>query len=462
MARGSGLNLAGLTFTQGATFTISLVLARLLGTSDLGIYAQAYAILSLLQMVAMGGLHTGTMRFVSMHRAAAGNTGAVRGTIYLGLGTALATSMVLGLALHFAAPWLADSAFNEPRLALPLSYVALTLPAATFAGVALGATQGFRTMRASAGIGLILEPALRLGLTIALLALGRGLSGTMEALVVSNLIAAALAARYLRRLTGSGGPAPVYEVRRLYNFSSVSWLGSLANSGLAWMDTIILGLYLPSAQVGVYSVATRLVVFASLIQTAINTSLGPRIADLYQRREHVALERAYRAAASWTVRLALPAFALLAIFPRELLSIFGPEFAVAAAVTIVLALGKLIDAVTGPCALMLNMSGRPLLNTINNLLVLVLNGALNVLLIPRIGLMGAAVAWTISLAAVNAARVIEVRVTMRMWPFDPAMLKGWLPSRLLPGPPICSGSRCRGLPGSPPEGPLWGWGTFCW
>ncbi|HEX2052644.1 MAG TPA: flippase [Actinomycetota bacterium] len=446
MARGGSLNFAGLATSQAATFVISLLLARSLGRSDLGVYAQAFAVLSLLQMVAMGGLHTGTMRFVAVHRAS-GNRGAVHGTILLGLGAALGLSAVIGLTLYALAPWMAGSMFSEDELTQPLRAVALALPAATFSGVALGATQGFKTMRASATIGLILEPALRLLLTAATVAAGWGVGGAMVSVVTSNYVAAILAARALRRLAGRAGGEAAFQPRELFSFSSVSWLGSLANSGLIWTDTVILGIYLPSAQVGVYSVATRLVVLASLFQTAINSALGPRIADLYQRQEHSALERAYRAAANWTVRLALPAFAILVLFPQDLLSLFGNGFAAAGAVTALLALGKLVDAVTGPCALMLNMSGRPLVNTVNNLAVLALNIALNVLLVPRFGLLGAAAAWTVSLAGVNVARVVEVWVTMRMWPFGIAMLKGLAAVAVGAVPAYFAGRALAGIPG---------------
>lgn len=455
MARGSGLNFMGLLVSQAAAFVISLILARVLGRSSLGVYVQAFAILSLLQMVAMGGLHTGTMRFVAVHRARE-DSGAVYGTVLLGAGAALVLASLLAVALFLLSGWMAVTVFSEPGLIRPLRAVALALPAATFAGVALGATQGFKTMRASASIGLIFEPLLRVGITVVLLIMGWGVMGAMTALVASNYMAAALAGRAIRRLLKQPDP-PVFEPRRLFAFSSVSWLGSLANSGLAWTDTVILGIYLPSSQVGLYSVATRLVVLASLVQTAINSALGPRIADLYSRDEHRALERAYRAAANWTVRLALPAFALLVIFPEELLDIFGSGFRAAAAVTAVLAAGKLVDAATGPCALMLNMSGRPMVNTLNNSAVLVVNVLLNVLLIPRFGLIGAAAAWTISLTLVNLARALEVWVIMRMWPFGMGMLKGlvaafagavpaWYVSIHLAGPPaVAAGAAALGL-----------------
>ena len=99
--------------------------------------------------------------------------------------------------------------------------------------------------------------------------------------------------------------------------------------------------------------------------------------------------------------MSLPAFAVCVVFPHELLAIFGHRFVVGASVTIILAGGKLIDSATGPCGLMLNMSGRPGLSLIDNVVALVLNVGLNVWLIPRHGIVGSAWAWAVSLAVVN-------------------------------------------------------------
>jgi O-antigen/teichoic acid export membrane protein len=111
----------------------------------------------------------------------------------------------------------------------------------------------------------------------------------------------------------------------------------------------------------------------------------------------------------------------LVLFPREILAIFGPAFPIAAAVTIVLALGKTIDVATGPCAMMLNMSGRPALNMADNVAALVLNVGLNLWLIPRYGIIGSAVAWAAALGVVNLGRLFQVRWKMGMWPFSREM-----------------------------------------
>jgi O-antigen/teichoic acid export membrane protein/Mrp family chromosome partitioning ATPase len=424
-ARGGGLNLVGAVCNQAALLGVTLLVARRLGRVDVGVYAQAYAFLALLSPLSMIGLTHGLTRFVAVYLAER-DPGAVRGTVRLGLAASTLVASAVGAALFAAAPLLARGAFSEPRLGVPLQFVALTLPASAFTNAALAATQGYRTMKPFALIGLIFEPVARLLLAGALLLAGMGLRGVMLALLVSNLGAAVLAALALRRVMGPQTAPPTYAPSRLFSFSAVSWSAGLASTALIWADILLLGLLGNSAQVGVYTVATRLVQLATFVMLPINAAFAPRIADLDARGHTESLRHTYQLAESWIVRLSLPGFVLLMVFPADLLALFGRGFAVGAAVTMILAVGKFVDAATGPCGLMLNMSGRPGLNVLDNLVGLVLNVVLNLLLIPRFGIVGSAVAWAVSLCLVNGARVVQVWMAMRMLPFERSAAKGLL------------------------------------
>jgi O-antigen/teichoic acid export membrane protein len=422
IARGGALNIGGQLCSQISFFLITLFLARTLGRADVGVYAQGFAFLVLLGLLSLSGFRAGLTRFVAVHLAER-DWGALRGTVRLGLGLSGLSSAVLGLVLFALSSVLATSVFGDPNVAVALRYVAAALPASVFIDAALSATQGFKTMKPYATIGLIFEPGLRLALTVGALAAGWGLHGALAALLVSNYVGAALAALALRRLMKGPRATPRYDVRQLFVFSTVSWMASLASAGLIWADTILLGVYKSSTDVGVYQVATRMVMLAAFVMTPVNAAFAPRIADLYQRHRTESLHHTYVAATSWILRLSLPAFVLCMVMPKELLSIFGHRFEVGATVVVVLALGKLVDSATGPCGLMLNMSGRPGLSLFDNVLVLVANIALNVWLIPRHGIAGSAVAWAVSLALVNVLRVVQVKKVLGMFPFGIGELK---------------------------------------
>ncbi|MCW6007367.1 flippase [Micromonospora sp. CPCC 205371] len=424
MARGGVLNLAGAICGQAALFAVMLLLARVLGSGDVGRYAQCYAVLALLGLLSLSGFRAGLTRFVAVNLADEDPAG-VRGTVRLGLAISLAGSVAIGVGLFALAPTLAD-ALHDPSLVTGLRLVALALPASTVCEAALAATRGWRTQRPFTVIGQVYEPASRLALTGLAIAAGFGLTGALWAVVIASWTAALLALGALVRLMRRVAPAaPSYRPRELFSFSTVSWASSLASTGLIWLDTLLLGAF-GNGDIGVYNVATRLVTLAIFVLAPINAAFGPYIAYLYRQGKLPEVRRIYAAATGWVVRLSLPAFVALLVFPADLLRFFGGAFATGATVTVVLAVGQLVNAATGPCGTLLNMSGKVWLNMVDNVGALVLNVALNLWLIPAYGVVGAAIAWSASLVAVNLARVTQVWALVRAMPISEGMLKGLL------------------------------------
>jgi O-antigen/teichoic acid export membrane protein len=424
IARGGSLNLAGAILGQAAVLSILLLLARWFDIREVGRYAQCYAVLSLLGLLALSGFRAGVTRFVAVHLAD-DDPAAVRGTVRLALLVSGGAAALLGVLLAVAAPWLADR-LHDPALTGGLRLMALTLPAMTLCEAALAATRGWRSQRAFTLIGQIYEPVCRLLLTALLLIAGAGLTGAFWAVVAAGWSAAALALLALRRrLRALDGQARTYQPRQLFSFSTVSWVSSLSSTGLIWLDTLLLGFF-ANPDIGVYNVATRLVTVAVFVLAPLNAAFGPYLAHLHHQGRLDEVRRSYAAVTGWVVRLSLPAFAALLVFPGELLRLFGAAFVAGAAVTVILALGQMVNAATGPCGTVLNMSGRVALNMWDNLAALVLNVLLNLWLIPAYGIIGAAVAWAVSLAVVNAARVLQVRSLIQALPVSRGMLTGLL------------------------------------
>jgi Na+-driven multidrug efflux pump len=214
---------------------------------------------------------------------------------------------------------------------------------------------------------------------------GLGLTGAMVALLAGYVAAAGLSAAALARMVGPARQLPIYARVSCSGFSTVNWRSTLASTGLLWVDTLLLGVFLSSADVGLYNVATRLITMATFVMPAVNSAFAPRIADQHHRGRTDSLRRVYAVAASWNVRLTVPVFAVLLAFPAELLSLFGGGFATAAMVTVILAMGKFISAATDPCGLMLDMSGRPAWSMDSNIGGLVANVLLNLWWIPESG-----------------------------------------------------------------------------
>lgn len=423
MARGGSLNLAGAVVNQVCLFVITSLLALTLGKNDVGRYATSYALLSLLGLLSLVGFRSALTRFVAIYLADA-DPARIRGTVRLGMVLSFGASALLGALLALLAGPIA-SHLHDPVLADCLRLTGLTLPAATLSDAALSGTQGWRTQRPFTYIGRIFEPVLRLALTGLALFGGAGILGAMWALAVAAWLAAALACVSLVRRVRTVPPArPILPMREIFSFSMISWVSALSSTGLIWADTLILTAMKGTGDVGVYNVSTRIVTLAVFVMAPINAAFAPHIAYLHHIGEVGELERNYRSATTWIVRLALPAFIMLLVFPQEILHLFGKEFATGALVTVILGAGQLVNAATGPCGTVLNMSGKVMINMADNLGALIFNVVLNLLLIPPFGIVGAAIAWSLSLALVNLLRVYQVRRLMGVSPFGAGIAKG--------------------------------------
>ena len=106
-----------------------------------------------------------------------------------------------------------------------------------------------------------------------------------------------------------------------------------------------------------------------------------------------------------------------------LVDTFGKGFDDGAVVLPIVAAGFLYAASTGPIDVMLLMGGRSSLSMMNNLIALVTNIGLNLVLIPSMGLRGAAIAWTTSIVLTNLLPTLEVRHTMGYHPYGRAWFR---------------------------------------
>ncbi len=415
MARGGGLNLGGAVIQQLSQLLIVFAIAHLAGKQDVGRYAECFALISLLGLLSLAGFRAGLTRFVAMHLAD-DDAARLRGTVRLGLGITATGSLAIAVVLAAIAPRVSQL-MGDPQLTAGVRLVALSLVPSSIAEAALAATQGWRSQKAFTLIGRIFDPLSRLALTSVLLVLGFDYLGAMIAFAAVSWVTAALALLALaRRMRGVPRVRPVHELGELMSFSMISWLSALAATGLIWADTLILGAMTNAGEVGVYNVATRLVGLAVFVLPPITATFSPHMAHLYHVGDFREAGKAYGSATRWTLLLSMPAFVLLMVFPGDLLHLFGEGFAVGAVVTLVLAIGQLVGAAAGPCGVVLNMSGRVGLSLLDNGLVLVLNVVLNLLLIPRMGILGAAVAWSSSIVVVNIVKLVQARLVVGIPP----------------------------------------------
>ena len=206
---------------------------------------------------------------------------------------------------------------------------------------------------------------------------------------------------------------------RFWRFTSPRAVASVFSAVIEWGDALLIAGLSSTANAGIYAASTRFLVVGRTVQFAAVNALRPQINRLLDEGRGDAAQRTYRLAATWSVTLAWPWFLGVATFAEELLGFLSADFVVAATAVRVLCLGWLLGTALGPVSAVLEMAGRSTWSMMDLGLAMVVNLALNVALIPRYGLTGAAIAWTASIAVNNVLPAWQVARATGMTPLGP-------------------------------------------
>jgi O-antigen/teichoic acid export membrane protein len=173
--------------------------------------------------------------------------------------------------------------------------------------------------------------------------------------------------------------------------------------------TILLGIWVSSQDVGIYSAASKIALLMSFVLQAVNIIAAPKFAVLWQQGDHSTFEKMAIYTRKISTIAALPLLGMFVFAPQVVMRIYGSDFEVGSSLLAILALGQFVNAATGSVGFMLIMSGHEaMFRRIISVSVL-LNFSICVFFIPQIGVLGAAIASALSLSLQNILCIGAVR-----------------------------------------------------
>lgn len=416
-----------------AAFTAALVLllARELGPEGYGLFAVALGMGMLAQLFVDLGLGTSTARFVAERR---GDDDAVVAVIADALRVKALLSVGLsGLIVALAGP--IASAYGEPDLAWPLRGISVAI---------LG--QSFFAFFNSMFIGLgrtslqlrnyVSESAIEFTASLALVLAGAGVTGAAFGRAAGYVAGAAIGGWLLGRLFGGRLRAAVRRdhgmARTVLVYAGPLFVVDAAFVAFEQVDVLIAGALLGAEDAGVLQAPLRLMTFMFLIGGAVASGVAPRQTAAREHRDPGAFVAALR---GLTVIYLIAAAGVL-VWSTPLIDLaLGGEFEESADVLRAFApyvfLGGL-GPLAGVTASYLGLAGLRVPITAGTLLV---NIVLDLILIPEMGVTGAAVGTSVAYAGYLVAHLVivgrELRVDLR--PLGLTVLRGGLAAGALAG-----------------------------
>jgi O-antigen/teichoic acid export membrane protein len=431
LARGGVLSFVGTVAGGILSLVLVVVITRGLGTAGTGVFFQAIAVFTILETTARLGADTGLVRAVSRYRAL-DRTDDLAGTLLVGMAPVLAASIAFAIGVLVFAPQLARvlaGPEHAGQLTTYLRALAPFLPFAAGASVAVAATRGFGTMLPFVALERVGKPLFRPLLAITVIALGMGTVALAIAWALPVAVELPLALGIVAGLLHRAGAGSLFRrrvagLRRLaadfWGFAAARGLAVLFQILLLWSDVIIVGALRGAREAGIYAAVSRFALMGLFVIEAVRIVIAPQLSALFARGEHDRAQHLYQVGTWWLIAASWPFYLMAAMFAPAILRLFGVQFVEGQTALLILSVAMLLMVGTGGVSVVLLMAGKSTWNLANTLAAVVVNVALNLVLIPRLGITGAALAWAAAILVEKGAALYQVRVLLRLSPFGKA------------------------------------------
>jgi stage V sporulation protein B len=382
----------------GAGFLTTVLAARLIGADGLGSAGAAMTIAMMGALLANGGLNIATI--FHLGRRPEEHLSIVAWTATLGgLFAVLAAGVVLGVG------WaLKDVVLNGASAALLLWTAALGASVLSFelaGGVLLGLGRrssyiGIQVVEAVGGLALA---------AVVLVGISRSDAGFIAAAALGYWLAAVVAAVGVVRHLGPFRPSfSAAYTRQALGMGIRGQIGNVLQFLNLRLDFLLVPALLNLTSAGVYLVAVRISEVITQVSSSAAAFLFPQVASQRERNETTTTETTAR----MTLLIVIASGLLLALLAEPILAIaFGPAFTTGVWTVRITLLAMIPLALVHLLAGDLKGRGRPGVVSIAALLALAATVAFDLLLIPAIGINGAALAslfaYTVSAACLLVA-----------------------------------------------------------
>lgn len=400
-------------------------LVRGLGCKDYGVYVQLLILFEVLSELGQCGLPQGVTRYIAIYRQDK-QWDNIWATALNSFGITFLISCLLGLVLYRMADLVSVHWFKTPEMEMIIRQLWWLIPLNALFLLTTNFFTGLSHMKYRTYLGNFYQSVVWFFIVVmvyfwhprlACYFWGRALLFAFG-LLLAFLLFQRLVPFYRQPLSETKDIAI-----KLISFSTPLLFISIIRRLLIKVDILMLAYFLEPTQVAIYHIASRLSNIPNLFLDPVNTAFSPRSAKLASNNNFSQLSEEYQVISRWLLILALPISLVLLLFPGELLALFDPNFSAGKWVLITIILANLFNISTGSSGIILSMAGYPKLNLLNASIVGTGNILLNILLIPRIGIMGAALATGASIISLNVLKLIEIHYLWRLFPYAKSSIK---------------------------------------
>lgn len=422
----SSINFTGSAIGNILGYAWLMIMTRYLSQSDFGSFTLAQSIINISLIFVLLGMHRSLDRFIPIFDAS-GDKGKIKSLLRLIFLFSISASALVAIGLYFGAEFIGAVIFKNPILSQLIRIAVISIPLLAVINIVIYAFTGYKELRYNVYLKQILEPVLRILFVFLLAIFGLGLI-EWTWFYILTLVFTSIASIWL---LSKNILQPLKNVKSIkidfLEIITYSWpisISSILIMVMGQIDYIILGIYQQTADVGVYRIYIQIAALLKLVLGSMARIYKPVISELIPQGKGQEIKEVYIRVSKWVLSITLLGFLVVVLYGDKVTGLlFTDAYAVYPTALIILALGTLINSAFGPEGMTLEAYGNTKLVMANSLIALIINIGLGFLLVPKYGIVGAAIATAVTMSINGLLGLMEIYYLYKMQPFSLDTLK---------------------------------------
>tara|TARA_Y100000310_G_scaffold324997_1_gene387766 strand:+ start:4639 stop:6141 length:1503 start_codon:yes stop_codon:yes gene_type:complete len=406
ITKGAFIVFIGLFFSKIFSYLFKILIARTSSTW-FGLFSIALAIVNLTAISSLLGINEGVLRYISFFNGKR-DLRRIKGVFLFAIKLTLPVSILSMILLFILAPKISTLIFNKPELTTIIRGLSLIIPLIVMREIFISGFKALKQIKYEIYAKNIAENASKYFISLIIIYFGFKISGLVFAYFLAILLSFSLALFYFKKVFKFLKKVkPLYTNKKILFFSIPLIFSGFAVTLMSWTDTLILGVYASASNVGIYNATLPTAQLMYIMPHALMSLFLPVLAGFHAQNKLSELRRTYQVITKWVLTTNIVPFILFFIFSKEILRIiFSEEYIAGSMVLIILASGYFINYLTASSYYVLLTYNKTKITLAIATIGLISNIVLNLILIPKFGINGAAIATSISLILIGLLRYL--------------------------------------------------------
>jgi O-antigen/teichoic acid export membrane protein len=412
------------------SYGYKIVIARTMGAEIYGLFSLAIILIGFFITFASLGLIDGLLRYIPFYRGKK-ELKKVKFLVKTCFVVLLITSILSFILLFTLSEFISIHIFKNPDLIYYLKILSLVVPFTIISSIFLTIIRSFERATSYSFLTNVLQNGLKFLLLILFIFMGLKtnalLFSYLFAFIGLCMVSYFVARTHLKKVfkekeLKSNEKRIIFKELLSYSWPLI-FVGVLYTL-FYWIDSLMIGYFKTVSDVGLYNATLTVISLFSIAQSLFVQLFIPLVSKKFSQNKLTLIKQLTQQITKWIYLLNLPIFVMIFLFPGVVINFFfGSEFIIAQTSLRILALGGLFAGFLGVLTGLVNIQGSTKIILKDFIAFSVLNVILNILLIPKYGINGAAIATTISWVLFTTILFAQVKTKLGFFALRKVIIK---------------------------------------